>query len=125
MTWLMQVGSDPTEPEVQAVKDYVQQHRSEVKVVRADWLRCCGQQRSLLAASNGYLMPLATLAAPAPHVSPDKQDQTCGTAEGDQVGQKGGGVAGQRLLSNGQNGEDSGAMAASQAPKHQALQGYW
>ena len=124
----MQVGSDLTEAEVQAMKDYVQQHRSEVKVVQADWLRSCGQQRSLLAASNGYLVPLATLSAPQPRSSPGKQDGPqgkSGASEGGQGGRNGGGTAGNGLLSGDEEGGESQGAGASQAPKHQALKGFW
>ncbi|KAL0048805.1 hypothetical protein WJX82_011551 [Trebouxia sp. C0006] len=122
------VGSDLTEAEVQAMKDYVQQHRSEVKVVQADWLRSCGQQRSLLAASNGYLVPLATLSAPQPRSSPGKQDGPqgkSGASEGGQGGRNGGGTAGNGLLSSGEEDGESQGAGASQAPKHQALKGFW
>ena len=124
----LQVGSDLTEAEVQAMKEYVQQHRSEVKVVQADWLRLCGEQRSLLAASNGYVVPLATLAAPPAHSSPDKQDQAQGKAGGSECGQRGqngGELTGHGLLSGGEEGGESQAAGASQAPKHQALKGFW
>ncbi len=124
----VQVGSDLTEAEVQAMKDYVQQHRSEVKVVQADWLRSCGQQRCLLAASNGYLVPLATLTAPQPGSSPGKQDRPQGkpvVPEGGQGGRNGGGTAGHGLLSGCEEGGESQGAGASQAPKHQALKGFW
>ena len=125
---VVQVGSDLTEPEVQAMKDYVQQHRSEVKVVQADWLQSCGQRRSLLAASNGYLVPLATLTAPQPRSSPGKQDRLQGqpgVSEGGQGGRNSGGTAGHGLLSGGEEGGESQGAGASQAPKHQALKGFW
>lgn len=124
----VQVGSDLTEAEVQAMKDYVQQHRSEVKVVQADWLRSCGQQRCLLAASNGYLVTLATLTAPQPGSSPGKQDRPQGkpvVPEGGQGGRNGGGTAGHGLLSGYEEGGESQGAGASQAPKHQALKGFW
>jgi len=126
--WSVQVGSDPTAAEVQAVKDYVQQHRSEVKVVQADWLRRCGDLRSLLAASNGYLVPLTTLSAPQPRSSPEKQAQQqgkAGASEGGRGVENGGGTAGQELLSGVEEAAESGAAGASQAAKHQALQGFW
>ncbi|DBA89074.1 hypothetical protein WJX77_001689 [Trebouxia sp. C0004] len=122
------VGSDLTEAEVQAMKAYVQQHRSEVQVVQADWLRSCGQQRSLLAASNGYLVPLATLTAPQPRSSPGKQEQPQGkpsVSEGGQGGRNSGGTAGHGLLSGGEEGAETQGPGASQAPKHQALKGFW
>ena len=123
-----QVGSDPTEAEVQAVKQYVQQHRSEVKVVQANWLRSCGDQRSLLAAANGYLVPLDTLTAPQQKsASPDNpgQQSKAEAAGSGQGGENGGANVGLGLASGGENGGEAGAVPGSQAPKHQALKGFW
>lgn len=128
----MQVGSDPTAPEVQAVKDYVQEHRSGVKVVQADWLRQCGEQRSLLAASSNYLVPPSSLTAPPARLvplSPDKQEAQkvqAGVSGGGQGADNGGLQAGQKACGGGEEGgDDCEAAVGSQPPKHQALKGLW
>lgn len=124
----MQVGSDPTAAEVQAVKDYVQEHRAEVKVVQADWLRSCGELRTLLIASNGYSLPLSSLMAPPARLSPDKQEAQrgqAGTKDGGQGVDSSGPQARQRGSDGGEEGEDAGAAVGSQGPKHQALKGFW
>ena len=125
----MQLGSDPTAAEVQAVKDYVQEHRSGVKVVQADWLRQCGEQRSLLPAFHDYLVPLSSLTAPpARLVSPDKQEAQKVPAEVTGAGQEadsGDPQAGHQAPGGGTDGDECEAAVGSQAPKHQALKGLW
>ena len=106
----------------------MQQHRSQVRVVTADWLRGCGELRSLLPASNGYLVPLATLTAPQGRPSPGKQDPLqgdMGVAVGGQARRSGGEAAGQGLLSGGEEGAEPDPPGGSQAAKHQALKGFW
>ena len=125
----LQVGSDPTAPEVQAVKDYVQEHRSGVKVVQADWLRQCGEQRSLLAASSNYLVPPSSLTAPPARLvplSPDKQEaQKVQAGVRVQGADNGGLQAGQKACGGGEEGDDCEAAVGSQPAKHQALKGLW
>ncbi|KAL3155606.1 hypothetical protein ABBQ38_010860 [Trebouxia sp. C0009 RCD-2024] len=125
------VGSDPTAAEVQAVKEYVQEHRSGVKVVRADWLRQCGEERSLLPASSDYIMPLSSLTAPPARLvplSPDKQEAQrvqAGVSGGGQGADNGVLQAGQKAAGGGEEGDECEAAVGSQAPKHQALKGLW
>lgn len=108
------------------MKDYVQEHRAEVKVVQADWLRQCGEERSLLTASHGYLLPLSDLTAPPARLSPDKQDaHQASTAQGGQGGESGGAQAAHGVNASGEDGKESVAAIGSQAPKHQALKGFW
>lgn len=126
----LQLGSDPTAAEVQAVKDYVQEQRSGVKIVQADWLRQCGEQRSLLPASQDYLVPLSSLtpAPPARLVSPDKQEAQkapAGLMGAGQEADSGDPQAGQHAPGGGTDGDDCEAAVGSQAPKHQALKGLW
>ena len=126
-----QVGSDPTAAEIQAVKDYVQEHRSGVKVVKADWLRQCGKGRSLLAASHNYVVPLSALTAPPARlvpVSPDKQEAQkvpAGLTGGGQEDDSGAAQPGQKASGGGVEGDEYEAAVGSQAPKHQALKGLW
>lgn len=126
-----QVGSDPTAAEVQAVKDYVQEHRSGVKVVKADWLRQCGKEHSLVAASHEHLVSLSTLAAPPARlvpVSPDKQEAQkfpAGLTGGGQEADSGAAQFGQKASGGGVEGDEHAAAVGSQAPKHQALKGLW
>ena len=127
----LQVGSDPTAAEVQAVKDFVQEHRSGVKVVKADWLRQCGEERSLLPASSEYLVPLSSFTAPPARLvplSPDKQEAQRVQAEVSRGGpgaDDGGVQAGQKGFGGGEEGDECDAAVGSQAPKHQALKGLW
>ena len=113
------------------MKDYVQEHRSAVKVVKANWLRQCGKERSLLAASHDYLVPLSSLTAPPARlvpVSPDKQEAqkvSAGPIGGGQEVDSGGPQAGQKASGGGLEGDECEAAVGSQAPKHQALKGLW
>ena len=125
---LLQIGSDPTAAEVQAVKDYVQEHRSEVKLVQADWLRQCGEERSLLSASHSFLLPLSSLTAPPARLSPDKLQphrSLAATSNGGPGGGDDGAQVGQGVPGGGEEAESSGAAAGSQPPQHQALKGFW
>ena len=122
------MGSDPTAAEVQAVKDYVQEHRSGVKVVQADWLRQCGKERSLLTASHNHLVPLSSLTAPPARLSPDKQEAQkvpAGSTGGGQEADSGGPQAEQKASGAGVDGDECEVAVGSQAPKHQALKGLW
>ena len=122
------MGSDPTAAEIQAVKDYVQEHRSGVKVVQADWLRQCGEERCLLTASHHHYVLLSSLIAPPARLSPDKQEAQKVPAEstgGGQEADSGGPQAGQKACGAGVDGDECEAAAGSQAPKHQALKGLW
>ena len=127
----LQVGSDPTAAEVQAVKDFVQEHRFGVKVVKAEWLRQCGEERSLLPASSEYLVPLSSFTAPPARLvplSPDKQEAQRVQAEVSRGGpgaDDGGVQAGQKGSEGGEEGDECDAAVGSQAPKHQALKGLW
>lgn len=124
----MQLGSDPTAAEVQAVKDYVQEHRSGVKVVQADWLRQCGKQRSLLPASHNYLVPLSSLTAPPARLVSDKQEVQkvpAGLMGAGQEADSGDPHAGQQAPGGGADVDECEAAVGSQAPKHQALKGLW
>ena len=111
------------------MKDYVQEHRAEVKIVQADWLRQCGEERSLLTASSGYLLPLSSLTAPPARLSPHKLDAhqrgSAGTAQGGQGGDSGFAQTAHGATGKGEEGEEPGAAVGSQPPKHQALKGFW
>ena len=95
-------------------------------MVQAQWLRSCGDQRTLLTAANGYLVPLDTLTAPVQRSSPDKKGQQ-GRAEagGGHEGEKGGATAGQGHAGGDEEPFDLYAVQDSLAPKHQALKGFW
>lgn len=113
------------------MKDYVQEHRSGVKVVKASWLRQCGKERTLLAASHNHLMLLSSLTAPPARlvpVSPDKQEAQkvpAGVTDGGQEADSGGPQAGQMASGDGVKGDEYEAAVGSQAPRHQALKGLW
>lgn len=113
------------------MKDHVQEHRSGVKIVKAGWLRQCGEERSLLPASAAYLVPLSSLTAPPARLvplSPDKQEAQrvqAGVSGGGQGAVDGGLRAGQRGSGGGEEGDECEAAVGSQAPKHQALKGLW
>lgn len=113
------------------MKDYVQDHRSEVKVVTAAWLKQCGEVRSLLPASADYLVPLSSFTAPPARLvplSPDKQEAQrvlAGLSGGGPGPDDGGLQAGQKASGSGEQGDEGEAAVGSQAPKHQALKGFW
>lgn len=122
--WLQQVGSDPTEAEVQAVKEHAKQHRGQVKVVQGDWLRQCGQQRRLLPAVGAFLIPMATLTAPSsskPTSSSPRGVGNRGLQHPHGVGVECCELDGASVAEEKQNG----GPTASQAPVNQALKGYW
>ena len=95
-------------------------------MVQAQWLRSCGDQRTLLTAANGYLVPLDTLTAPVQRSSPDKQGQQ-GRKEGGggHEGENGVSTAGQGHAGGGEELFDLEAVQNSLASKHQALKGFW
>lgn len=124
------MGSDRTEAEVQAVKDHANHHRGQVKVVQGDWLRRCGQERRLLPAVNGFLIPLATLAAPlapkpassSPHGAGSRGLQQ---AAGARPGSGKVSANGEGAVASEEGQQNGGDVTASQAPVNQALRGFW
>lgn len=61
VNFLLQVGSDLTPEEVQAISDHSKKYGHVSHVVKLDWLRQCFRERKLLPVGSNYIMKPSVL----------------------------------------------------------------
>lgn len=103
--------------------------------MKGEWLRQCGEEKRLLPAADGYLIPLTDLTANLPAArNAATADASALSSTGQRPAQQGaadrvGGAsqepAGVGRGSAGEGQQGSAELTASQAPANQALKGFW